>query len=340
MMPGIVRSAFNVSPYGAPAPSSASSKVILGGVSLAVAVVIAAAAARGAPSQLPEPPQPMVQASVIAAIAAPAAVEEARPEVPGTSRPIRLTGVAGADFNAALAAAGVSDAIAQDYLRALNGRIKLADGISVADSFDLVIDREGAAERLVYAGLDRVGASDVQLMRWTVDGKSGWMDASDTGGSTEAMRMPVAAQVSSSFGMRLHPILGTHRFHRGVDLKATFGTPIRASADGRIAFAGWNGGYGRQVMIDHGQGLATIYAHMSRMAASPGERVHRGQVIGYVGSTGLSTGPHLHYEVLQNGKAVNPLAARHAGKPGLERDEQHAFNATLRQLLTSGLKGT
>lgn len=339
MMPDIVRSAVGVSPFGALAPSSVGTKVILGGMSLAVAVVIAAAAARGAPSRLPEPVQLMAQAKIAGAVAVPPAVEEARSEVPAMSGPIRLTGVAGANLNAALAAAGVSDAIAQDYLRALNGRIKLADGISVADRFDLVIDRQGATERLVYAGLDRVGASDVQLMRWTVDGKSGWMDASDTGGAAEAMRMPVAAQVSSSFGMRMHPILGVHRFHRGVDLKATFGTPIRASADGRVAFAGWNGGYGRQVMIDHGQGLATIYAHMSRMAASPGERVHRGQVIGYVGSTGLSTGPHLHYEVLQNGNAVNPLAARYAGKSGLNRDEQHAFNATLRQLLTGGGKG-
>jgi murein DD-endopeptidase MepM/ murein hydrolase activator NlpD len=151
--------------------------------------------------------------------------------------------------------------------------------------------------------------------------------------------MPITARVSSSFGMRVHPILGSHRFHRGVDLSAAWGTPIRASADGRVVYAGWNGGYGRQVMIDHGQGLATIYAHMSRMAAQTGERVHRGEIIGFVGSSGLSTGPHLHYEVLQNGRAVNPLAVRFAGNPGLDRQERTAFNARLRQLLTGGSNG-
>jgi murein DD-endopeptidase MepM/ murein hydrolase activator NlpD len=92
-------------------------------------------------------------------------------------------------------------------------------------------------------------------------------------------------------------------------------------------------------MIDHGKGLATIYAHMSAMAAHSGQSVHRGEIIGFVGSTGLSTGPHLHYEVLQNGKAVNPLAVRYAGNAGLDRQEQHEFNARLRALLTAGGNG-
>lgn len=308
------------------------------GAALLAAVVIAAAAARGAESQLPQPTQPVAQPSAPAVTDPPPAAAPATAADPAPG-PVRLTGTAGTNLNSALAAAGVPEAIAQDYLRALATRIDLAAGISTADRFDLVVDRAPAAggkpaERLAYAGLDRLGASDVQLMRWTNAGKSGWMDAAGTDSAAEAMRLPVAASVSSAFGMRSHPILGSHRFHKGVDLRAALGTPIRASADGRVAAAGWNGGYGREVRIDHGEGLQTLYAHMSRMAARPGQQVHRGEIIGYVGSSGLSTGPHLHYEVLKNGQAVNPLTVRYVGGTGLDRDQRREFNASLRALLS------
>jgi murein DD-endopeptidase MepM/ murein hydrolase activator NlpD len=153
------------------------------------------------------------------------------------------------------------------------------------------------------------------------------------------MRMPVSGGVSSSFGMRTHPVYHSQRFHRGVDLRAAAGTPIRAPASGRVLYAGWSGGYGRQVKLSHGEGLATTFSHMSRIAAAPGSMVQAGEVIGYVGSTGLSTGPHLHYEVLKNGKAVNPMAARMIGESAMGREERHAFNARLRSLLTGGQGG-
>ena len=316
-------------------PSAVAKSV--GAVTALVAVAIAASAIGSAPAALAfaqsepgERPSPVtVPPAAEAAKVEPAAGE---PQAASETGPARLTGLAGADLNLAMAEAGVPGAVAAEYLRALATQIRLADGISVHDRFDLVV----LQGQLLYAGLDRVGASDVMLMRWTVDGKSGWMDANGTAGAAEAMRMPVAASVSSSFGMRVHPIQGSHRFHRGVDLRASAGTPIRASAAGRVVHAGWNGGYGRQVLVDHGGGLATRYAHMSRLSARPGAAVSGGEVIGYVGSSGLSTGPHLHYEVLQNGKPVNPLKHRLAGKPGLEREERTEFNATLRTLLTGG----
>ena len=301
------------------------------GAALLAAVVIAAAAARGAESQLPPPTQPI---ALPATALAPAPAPIAAPAPARALGPVRLTGTAGANLNQALAAAGVSEAIAQDYLRALASKISVADGISTADRFDLVVDRAATSERLLYAGLDRLGAPDVQLMRWAEAGKTGWMDASGMDSAAQAMRLPVAASVSSGFGMRSHPILGSHRFHKGVDLRAAFGTPIRASADGRVAAAGWNGGYGREVRLDHGQGLQTLYAHMSRLAALPGQRVHAGEIIGFVGSSGLSTGPHLHYEVLKDGRPVNPLTSRMVGPTGLDRDQRRAFNASLRTLLS------
>lgn len=112
----------------------------------------------------------------------------------------------------------------------------------------------------------------------------------------------------SPFGMRFHPLLHVVRMHEGIDLTAPLGTNIYASANGRVVQAEYSlGGYGKMVKVDHGYGYQTIYAHMSKILVKPGDQVERGQVIGLVGSTGLSAAPHLHYEVHVNGKPVNPI---------------------------------
>ena len=121
--------------------------------------------------------------------------------------------------------------------------------------------------------------------------------------------MPVAARVSSGFGWRTHPTLGGRRAHSGVDLAAAYGSPVIATADGIVGEANWRGGYGLFVAVESGD-VQTRYAHMSRLNVAAGQRVRKGDVIGYVGSTGRSTGPHLHYEVRVNGQAVDPLRAK------------------------------
>lgn len=119
--------------------------------------------------------------------------------------------------------------------------------------------------------------------------------------------MPVSARaLTSGFGLRPHPLLGVLRTHSGVDLAASFGSPIVATSDGVVNTSGWAGGYGLLVALDHGAGLQTRYGHMSRLNVVSGQAVRKGDVIGYVGSTGMSTGPHLHYEIRVNGQAVNP----------------------------------
>lgn len=120
--------------------------------------------------------------------------------------------------------------------------------------------------------------------------------------------MPTTGFLTSRFSsIRYHPILHENRPHEGIDITAAFGTPIVAPAAGRVVKVGWENGYGLMVELDHGYGLQTKYAHMSRTAVQVGEMVKRGDRLGFVGSTGLSTGPHLHYEVIVNGRPVDPL---------------------------------
>ncbi len=113
--------------------------------------------------------------------------------------------------------------------------------------------------------------------------------------------------ITSGFGRRYHPILKRLRVHTGVDITAPKGTPVYATADGTVTSESPGGGYGLVIVINHGYSYKTLYAHLSKKAVRPGQKVRRGQVIGYVGSTGMSTGSHLHYEVIKNGQRVNPV---------------------------------
>jgi murein DD-endopeptidase MepM/ murein hydrolase activator NlpD len=121
-------------------------------------------------------------------------------------------------------------------------------------------------------------------------------------------RMPLeGAQLTSGYGMRTHPVLGGRRQHSGIDLAAPTGTPVYATADGIIGRADWYSSYGLYISINHGASMETRYAHLSRLAVAAGDNIKKGDLIGYVGSTGRSTGPHLHYEVRVEGLAVNPI---------------------------------
>lgn len=130
--------------------------------------------------------------------------------------------------------------------------------------------------------------------------------ASGSGSARRLSVVPVVAKRTSGFGWRHHPILKKQKFHNGLDMGAPTGTPIVAAGDGVVEFAGWNSGYGNLVRIDHGKGLSTRYGHQSKLFVVAGQRVRAGQKIGLVGSTGMSTGPHLHFEVRENGVPVHP----------------------------------
>ncbi len=131
-----------------------------------------------------------------------------------------------------------------------------------------------------------------------------WAVASAFKGSP--LEWPVVGRITSGFGWRIHPISGVRHFHEGLDIAAPIGTPVRAVAQGKVVFVGYVSGYGRIVTIDHGSGLVTRYAHLSRTSVSQGQTVVTGQVIGYVGDSGYATGPHVHFEVRLDGEAKDP----------------------------------
>ena len=160
---------------------------------------------------------------------------------------------------------------------------------------------------ILFANL-KLSGQDNTLYYYDGEGNEGHYDRNGKSVKKALMKTPInGARLSSPFGMRKHPIDGYNKMHRGTDFAAPMGTPIMASGDGVVKKAGWCGGGGNCVKIRHNSTYQTVYAHMSKFARGikPGIRVKQGQIIGYVGSTGKSTGPHLHYEVIVNGKKVN-----------------------------------
>ncbi len=247
--------------------------------------------------------------------------------------PLRLRGPVGSSLYRSMRQAGVPAGAVQEYLRALDGQVDLATDVRSSDEFDIILDYRRAATgerqagKLIYAGVDRAGQPRTQLMRWGKDGR--FYEASGVGEQRRGLLAPVPGPTTSGFGMRRHPILGYRRMHQGLDFKAGHGTPIVAVSDGRVSSAGRAGGCGIAVRLEHGEGLATRYCHMSRMAVNRGQSVKRGQVIGYVGSTGLSTGPHLHYEMYRGGRVINPASVQFVTRAQLAGTELLDFRRRL-----------
>lgn len=161
------------------------------------------------------------------------------------------------------------------------------------------LDRE--SDELTALILERVAIADA------AESKIAREEALRAARASGRMVRPSNGPVTSNFGSRIHPVLGYHRFHAGTDFGAPTGAPIRAAETGVVIFAGWYGGYGNTVILDHGDGMTTLYAHASRLNVAEGDPVRKGDTIAAIGSTGLSTGPHLHFEVRLSGEPVNPM---------------------------------
>ena len=258
--------------------------------------------------------------------------------IPVDATPLRVSGTVGGSLYRSARAAGVPADAVQTALQAIGARVGGLDSLPASTRFDLVVEQRRAATGevewgdLLLAGVWRDGRP-THLIRWTVDGRPGWYDAASLTRPRGQFVQPVAGRRTSGYGLRRHPILGYTRMHAGVDYAAPYGSPIRAATDGVVTYAGFHGGHGRYVRLAHSGAMGTGYAHMSRIAVSSGMRVRAGQVIGYVGSTGLSTGPHLHYEVYRGGATVNPNSVTFRSAPTVDAGELARFRARVAALL-------
>jgi murein DD-endopeptidase MepM/ murein hydrolase activator NlpD len=250
--------------------------------------------------------------------------------------PLRISGKVGASMLSSARAAGAPAAAIQAWLRAMGQHVSI-QGIHSNDKFDIIVEHRRAADglsetgNLLFAGLQQ-GKKELRLLKWSLGGKDQFFDAAGVGETRGSMKMPVHGHLTSSFGTRFHPVLGYSRMHKGVDYGAPMGSPIVAATDGVVNFAGWHGGHGNYVQIRTAGNMGTGYAHLSRIIAKAGQRVRAGELIGYVGSTGLSTGPHLHFEVFVNNVAVNPATVKFVQAAQIAGAELSRFKATLARL--------
>jgi murein DD-endopeptidase MepM/ murein hydrolase activator NlpD len=232
---------------------------------------------------------------------------------------LEQTAVAAGEMRGSLYAsaekAGATPELTAQVVKLFSHKLDVSRDIQPGDHFSMVFDKKVTASGrpvstgdLLFAEIAAKGGV-TKLYRFKAPGmgEAQYFDEFGKNIRSLLLRTPLdSVRITSSFGMRNHPILGYTRMHAGIDFGAPTGTPVYAAGDGVVEKASWAGGYGRWLQIKHGGGFQTGYGHLSRWAVKQGQRVHQGQVVAYVGSTGLSTGSHLHYEIMQNGKKLNP----------------------------------
>jgi murein DD-endopeptidase MepM/ murein hydrolase activator NlpD len=246
-------------------------------------------------------------------------------------------------YEAALDASMPMEVLIQ-MIRAYSYDVDFQRDIQTGDSFEAiyekVVDKNGnfvKGGELLFSSLNNSGTPLTIYRYKAIDGEVDMYDAKGRSVRKTLMVTPIdGARLSSSFGMRRHPILGYTRMHRGLDFAASTGTPIMAAGDGIIELAGKKGGYGNYIRIRHANGYMTAYGHMKKFASGirKGSRVKQGNIIGYVGSSGISTGPHLHYEVLYNKKNVNPASIKTPSGRILKDNELTRFLLVKQELET------
>ena len=249
------------------------------------------------------------------------AFSAAKIQKPLTQAPARAEGVIRSSLYVAGRKAGIPRRVLVELIRAYSWDVDFQRDIRAGDRFEVMYERffdsrGDGKRRLVYSGPILYAALTLSGKRYpiylhaTKDGDSDYFDDKGQSARKALMRTPIdGARLSSGFGRRRHPILGYTKLHRGVDFAAPRGTPIYAAGNGVVVKSGRNGAYGKYVRIRHNSRYSTAYAHMRAInrSARRGKRVKQGQIIGTVGSTGRSTGPHLHYEILAGGVRTNPM---------------------------------
>lgn len=234
--------------------------------------------------------------------------------------------------------AGIPSHVMSEIVKAFSYDVDFQREIQPGNVLEVLMDKRTTKEGKVggyanarYAALT-LGKTKLEIFRFTdSNGRDSWFNAKGENVVKSLLKTPVhAARITSGYGMRRHPILGFNKMHQGVDFGARTGTPILAAGDGVITYRGWKGGYGNYVQIRHNGTYSTAYGHASRFAnIRVGSRVKQGQVIAYVGSTGRSTGAHLHFEVHQNGRQVNPSTMKFNTSQALAGAELQKFKTRM-----------
>ena len=240
-------------------------------------------------------------------------------------------------YNSALTL-GIKPNIIIEFARLYGFQVDFQRDVWKNDSFQIIYEEFINEEKevvdtgeIIFANLN-LQNTDLQLYKYEYEkNKIEYFDENGKSIRKTLMKTPInGARLSSSYGKRKHPILGYTKMHTGTDFAAPMGTPIMASGDGKVTKAGWCGGGGNCVKIKHNSTYQTVYAHMPKFGRGikKGKRVKQGQIIGYVGSTGLSTGPHLHYEVIENGKKINSQKLKLPSGKILKGNQRKKFEVT------------
>jgi murein DD-endopeptidase MepM/ murein hydrolase activator NlpD len=268
-------------------------------------------------------------------------------QIPLTYPLTTTSGVIDSSLFAAAAAAGLRDATIEALSEIFVYDVDFNQDLRVGDTFKLVyeqIAREGEVVgdgKILAAEFTNDGKVFRAVRYERADGRADYYTPEGASLRKAFLKTPVAfSRISSGFNpRRRHPVLNTIRAHRGIDYAAASGTPVKAAGSGRVKFRGVKGGFGNVVELTHSNSVVTRYGHLSRFAKglSSGQKVEQGQVIGYVGSTGLATGPHLHFEFIKGGQHVDPQKEMRREQPGppVAPTERSAFNAQVAPLLAS-----
>ena len=227
----------------------------------------------------------------------------------------------------------IPDYIMAELTRVFSYDVDFQHQVKASDTFEVFygnpLSGSSAKRKVLHFAQLTLGGKSRTYFRYTAaDGQTDYYDDNGRSAQKSLLKTPVSgARITSGFGMRRHPLLGYSKMHTGIDFGVPHGTPIRAAGSGKIKLAGRNGAYGITVEIEHNGKYQTLYAHMSKLAAGirRGKTVNQGQIIGYVGSTGRSTGPHLHYEILANNRPVNPNKVNIKGGKTLSGKELTQF---------------
>jgi murein DD-endopeptidase MepM/ murein hydrolase activator NlpD len=260
---------------------------------------------------------------------------------PLTRRFTRAKGVIRDSLYAAGRDAGIPRSVLAELIRMYSYDVDFQRDVQPGDAFEVFFEQfvddsgRGVKDGEIYAAVMTLRNAELRYYRYSPPGKNDveYFDARGQSARKALLRTPVdGARLSSRFGRRDHPILGYTRMHQGVDFAAPHGTPVQAAGDGVVEVAGAKDDFGKYIRLRHNSSLSTAYGHLSRIGVHIGQRVRQGQIIGNVGATGMSTGPHLHYELLVDRRPVNPMSLRQPTGRKLAGKEFEDFRQTVLKL--------